>query len=69
MENYEELKQSLENYKNLLDEALGDLAQDNDCKHCANVAQCSARRIARNFTYGGCFEWQWRSADKMEKAS
>lgn len=69
MADYDELKNTIENYKSLLYEALQDLAKNKDCKNCANVAQCSAKRIARHFAYRNCFEWQWRSANKVSKAS
>jgi hypothetical protein len=53
----------------LLDEALADLARENDCKNCAHINLCNAHRIERNLAYGGCDKWQWRGAQIAVKAS
>jgi Fic family protein len=63
------LKSAIDEKQTLLDEALEDLAKENDCKNCAHVGQCSAHRIERNFAYGGCSQWQWRGAKLIYKAS
>jgi hypothetical protein len=65
----EALQTDLGDKEKLLDEALRDLAQENDCKNCAHISQCSTHRIERNLAYGGCDKWEWHGAKSVVKAS
>ena len=65
----EALKAAVAEKQKLLDRALGDLAKDSECKHCANVGQCSTRCVERNLAYGGCGKWQWKGVAATEIAS
>lgn len=67
----EALQSVLDEKQRLLTAAMRDLAEDNECKYCANIEKCSAHHIERNLAYGGCAKWQWRGvkSDKTEVAS
>lgn len=63
------LQSAVSEKQKLLEEALGDLAKDGDCKYCAHINECRLQRIERNMAYGGCAKWEWRGAKKEEMAS
>lgn len=62
----ESLQSVLGERERLLHAAIADLTEENDCKYCAYKDQCSAHKIARNFAYKGCSEYQWRGAKMMD---
>lgn len=52
----------------LLNAAVADLAEDNDCKYCAYIDQCTPHQVERNIVYKGCNKWLWRGVKLLDKA-
>lgn len=53
----------------LLNAAIADLAESNDCKYCAHIDQCTLHQIERNFAYKSCNRWLWRGVNMLDKTA
>ena len=53
----------------LMNAAIADLAEGNDCKYCANIDQCTPHQVERNIVYKGCNRWLWRGVKLLDKAA